>query len=447
MLTEWLNIETDAVTTLARVQFGLTASYHIIFPSLLIGLSSFLTFLYWKWLRTHQALYLDAYELWLKLLVIVYLLAATTGVALSAQLDTVFAGFYLQVENALLPIRQLELVLAILLEGGCIGVMIFYARRKKSYGRFAAIALFNIGIFITALLVVSRNSWMNTPAGVEWINNQAHVLSYWEVLFNPSFPLRYAHMLIAGFMATGFVVMGMTAFRLLKNKQDDIARASFNIAFKTALIFTLAQFIVGDLHGLDVFKHQPLKIASMEGHWETERGADFVLWATPDEENENNRNALKIPYALSLLLTHDMNGEVLGIKELPADERPNIGLVFYAFRIMLLKAMIMLVVVILGAWVARTKPLHEHQWFLKLAILMSPSGLIAIISGWLVAEVARQPWTVYGILKTDQTITAHSTEQLTTSLAIFSLLYIVLSIIAAFFIYKFILNDPRSTDS
>ncbi len=268
-------MELELINTLSRIQFAVSASYHIIFPSLLIGLSTFLSFLYWRWLHTKKQVYLDNYELWLKMLVLIYFSAAITGVALSAQLDNMFGGFYTQVGAALIPIRQIELVLAIILEGGCIGVMVFYARRKRSYGRFSATLLFNVGIFLTAFLVISRNSWMNTPSGVEWVDGYAIALDYGEILFNPSFPLRYAHMMVAGLMASSFVVMGLSAFRLLRlTDGHEMSFMSFRIAFKAALVLTPCQFIIGDLHGLDIYQHQPMKIASMEGHWDTARGAD-----------------------------------------------------------------------------------------------------------------------------------------------------------------------------
>ncbi|MCF6255398.1 MAG: cytochrome ubiquinol oxidase subunit I [Gammaproteobacteria bacterium] len=445
MLTEVITAESDLVNTLSRIQFGITASYHIIFPSLLIGLSTLLTYLYGKWLQTNNHVYLVSYEFWLKLVAIVYLLAAITGVALSSQIDNVFGGFYQQLESALSPIRQIELILAIVLEGGCIGVMLFYARTQRSYGRFSATILFNIGIFLTALFVISRNSWMNTPAGIEWIDNEIHVLNYIDILFNPSFPLRYLHMIVAGLMATSFVVMGIAAFRLLKYNHDIVAIKSFNIGFKSALVFTICQFIIGDLHGLNVYKHQPLKIASMEGHWETKKGSDFILWANPSEENELNHHEIKIPYALSIILTHEINGEVLGIKEMPKNERPNISLAFYTFRIMLALSLLMLAMVLIGVIKSKSNPLHQQKWFLRIALFMSPSGLIAIIAGWIVAEVSRQPWVVYGMIKTSQTISAHSAEQIITSMITFSLLYLLLSIAAIIFVGKVILNGNVQT--
>ena len=446
MLNEIMMTETELIATLSRVQFGVTASYHIIFPSLLIGLSTLLTYLYGKWLKTNKHVYLASYELWLKLLIIVYLLAAITGVALSSQLDNIFGGFYHEVEDALSPIRRIELVLAIILEGGCIGVMLFYARAQRSYGRFSATILFNIGIFLTALFVISRNSWMNTPAGVEWIDNEIQVLSYIDILFNPSFPLRYLHMIVAGLMATSFVVMGISAFRLLKNKRDIVSIKSFSIGFKAALVFTIFQFVIGDLHGLNIFKHQPLKIASMEGQWETEKGGGFIVWATPDEENEINHNEIKIPYALSVILTHEINGEIPGIKEIPADERPNISLAFYAFRIMLFMSLLMLGMVLVGAIKSKNKPLYQQKWFLRSAFYLSPTGLIAIIAGWIAAEVARQPWTVYGILKTNQIISAHSVDQVVTSIIVFSLLYLFLSVAAILLIGRIVLNGDVQAD-
>lgn len=438
-------MEHELINTLSRLQFAVSASYHIIFPSLLIGLSTLLSFLYGRWLYTKKQVYLDNYELWLKFLVVIYFSAAITGVALSAQLDNIFGGFYTQVGAALLPIRQIELVLAIILEGGCIGVMIFYARGKRSSGRFSATLLFNAGIFLTAFFVISRNSWMNTPSGVEWVDGYAVALNYWEILFNPSFPLRYAHMMVAGLMATSFVVMGLSAYRLLRLKEGhEMNSMSFRIAFKAALVLTPCQFIVGDLHGLDVYQHQPLKIASMEGHWDTARGADLIIWARPNQEMERNDNEIVIPSALSLILTHSGNGEVLGIKELARDERPNISLAFYAFRIMIALAIVMLIFILSGVYKGKKAPLETQRGFLQASLWVAPAGLMAIIAGWIVAETARQPWTVYAVIKTSDTLSAQTSEQVINSIILLSLLYFVLSICIILILKKTLLSDGLS---
>ena len=426
------------IETLSRLQFGFTAGFHIIFPTLLIGLSTFLSFLYWRWLRTNDRVYLETYTLWLNVMAVVYVVAAISGVGLSAQLDNIFGGFYEKTEAALLPVRKIELLFAILLEGGCIGVMLLHCRKERSYGRFAATLLFNFGIFLTAFFIISRNSWMNTPAGVEWSNGEVIVLNHWAVLFNPSFPLRYLHMLTAGMMASAFLVMGLAAYRYLRKGPDAVALKSLKLGLTAAFLFSIVQFIVGDLHGHDVLSHQPMKVAAMEGQWETERGAAFKVFAVPDPQNEQNLYVLEIPKALSLLLTFDPNGEIQGLKEIAPEERPNVGIVFYSFRIMIAMALLMLITAIAGVWLKRRNKLESSKWFLRTAMIMTPSGLIAVIAGWVVAEVGRQPWTVYGVVKTAHTITARSHDQLLASMTIFGVTYLILSI-ATIVLLRFIL--------
>ncbi|MFC1750235.1 cytochrome ubiquinol oxidase subunit I [Pseudomonadota bacterium] len=431
------------IETLCRLQFGITASFHIIFPSLLIGLSSFLSFLYWRWMRTNDASYFESYKLWLNVLVVVYLIAAISGVALSAQLDNMFGGFYEKAEAALIPIRNVELLFAILLEGGCIGVMLLHCRNGRSKGRLAATLGFNFGIFLTAFLIISRNSWMNTPAGVEWIDGQVVLLNQWEVIFNPSFPLRYLHMLTAGMMATAFMVLGFSAYRYLKKGPSAATTASLRLGLAAACILTVVQFVVGDLHGSNVLQNQPMKIAAMEGQWETEKGASFKVFAIPDEENEKNDFSIEIPYGLSMILNFDPTSEVKGLKEIAPEERPNVGIVFYSFRIMIAMAMLMMITAAIGFWLRRKGKLETTTWYLKMAIVVAPAGLIAVIAGWIVAEVGRQPWAVYGVIPTAHTVTAQSAEQVMSSFIFFSAVYIVLTIAGILAIRAILLADKQ----
>ena len=430
----------DLVTNLTRLQFGLTAGFHIIFPTLLIGLSSYLCLVYWRWLKTNDTVYLNSYNLWLRILLVIYVIAAITGVALSAQLDNLFGDFYRRLEDTLVPFRNYELIFATLLEGGCIGVMLLCTRNQRSYGRFAATLLFTFGIFLTAFLVVSRNSWMNTPAGFTWNGDHAEVFSYLQVLINPSFPLRYLHMITAGLMASSFFILGLSAYRLLRNNEDKVALKGAQISLSAALIFSITQFVIGDLHGLDIFKHQPMKIAALEGQWETERRAGFKVFALPDNKNETNHYEFEIPYALSLVLQHDINGEIKGLKELPAEERPNVSVSFFSFRIMIAMAILMLITAIIGVWLRRRHHLETKRWYLRLSIFTAPAGLIAVIAGWSAAEAARQPWTIYGLVKTAQTVTTESNEQVITSLLIFSVSYTILGILALIVIRQILLG-------
>ena len=430
----------DIVINLSRLQFGLTAGFHIIFPTLLIGLSVYLCFVYWRWLRSANPVYLDSYNLWLRILLVVYIVAAITGVALSAQLDNLFGGFYRRLEDTLVPLRSYELVFATLLEGGCIGVMLLCTRNSRSYSRFIATLLFTLGIFITALFVVSRNSWMNTPAGITWNGDYAEVISYFDVLFNPSFPLRYLHMITAGLMASSFFIMGLSSYQLLRNKCDLMALQGLKISLVAGLVFSVFQFIIGDLHGLNVLKHQPMKIAALEGQWETEKGAGFKLFAIPDQMNETNTHTVIIPNALSLVLKHDKNAQIQGLKEIPRDQRPNVTVSFFSFRIMIAMALLMLATALIGVWLLRFTKLAQQKSYLRLSLFTAPAGLIAVIAGWSAAEAARQPWTIYGLVRTAHTVTTQTSEQVITSLLIFSVFYTTLGIVSLFIIRQILLG-------
>lgn len=436
-------MEQESLAILARVQFGATASFHIIFPTLLIGISCFLSWNYFRWINTREKIYLDIYSIWLKIIFIIYIVGAISGVALSSQLDNIFGDLYQRTQEALIPIRKIELILAILLEGGCIGIMLLLKNPKFYRARFIATLTFNIGIFLTAFLVISRNSWMNTPTGVEWVNGQAIVVSYWDVLFNPSFPLRYLHMIVAGLLASSFFIMGLSAYQLIaSNLTSKTNRKTFEFTLISALILSIIQIVIGDLHGHDTLNHQPMKIAAMEGQWETEQGASFKVFALPDMENETNHYSIEIPRALSLILTLDPQGEVTGLKEISPEDRPNVTIVFFAFRIMLLASALMLCIALLGIWLKRRGRVLQ-TWFLRLCIFASPSGLIAVIAGWIVAEVGRQPWCIYGVIKTADVITATSVEQVTNSLKIFSILYLILGILTVYLIFTTYKKNPE----
>jgi len=427
---------------LSRLQFGLTASYHIIFPTLLIGLSTFLSFLYWRWLRTNNEVYHESYQLWLRVLLIIYVVGAITGVALSTQIDSVFGKFYSTVDDALTPFRHYELILAVLLEGGSIGVMFLCTRNKRSYKRFAATLVFNFGILVTAFFVISRNSWMNTPAGFEWVDGLAIATNTLDIVFNPSFPLRYIHMITAGLLASAFFVIGISAYQLLKEKQHHIALQNIRFGIIAAAVLSIMQIVIGDLHGLNVYEHQPMKVAALEGHWDTEQGAGFVLFGIPDDELEMNRHEVKIPYALSLLLEHDTKATVKGLKEIPQQDRPNVAISFYSFRIMLTMAFLMLFTALTGLWLLRRGNIQNRTGFLRWSVLMLPSGLLAVITGWTAAETARQPWVVYNMLRTSQSLTADSSGQVMFSLVVFLIGYTLLTLATVYCLQR-VINQNR----
>jgi cytochrome d ubiquinol oxidase subunit I len=411
---------------LARIQFAFTISFHIIFPAFTIGLASYLAVLEGLWLWTKRDVYLRLFKYWMKIFAIAFAMGVVSGVVMSYQIGTNWSVFADKIGPAIGPLLGYEVLTAFFLEAGFLGVMLFGMNRVGKALHFTATLAVALGTLISAFWILAANSFMHTPAGYEINADGQLVAADWiALIFNPSFPFRFVHMTLAAYVTTAFVVGATGAFHLLKDRGDEAARTMFSMAMWMAAIAAPAQILAGDMHGLNTLEHQPAKIAAMEGHFEAETGAPFYVVGWPDMEAERTRFALAIPKAGSLILTHDPDGLVPGLKDWPADERPNATLIFWTFRIMVGIGTLMALMGITGLVLRWRGRLYDTVWLLRAAIVMGPSGFVAVLAGWITTEVGRQPWTVHGVLRTSESLAPVGAPGVAASLAAFVVVYAI----------------------
>lgn len=389
---------------MARIQFGLTASIHIIFPTLLIGLAAYILVMEGLWLKTGSAVYREQWQFWLKPCAAIFVITVITGAVLSYQLNTLFSGLYEKTAAVLVPIRRIEFANALFVLSGFFGVMVWGWRRFSPRAHFAASVIVMLGIMVSVFCVLARNSWLHTPSGYTLVGGDIQLASLWDVVFNPSFPYRFAHMTGAALASTAFVIMGVCSGYLLRQRHQAFARTGLRAALIAAAVAVPWQMLSGDLHGLNTKQHQPTKLAAMEGLWDSTRGAPLVLFAWPDMASETNRYAVEIPRLASLILTHDLNGAIAGLKAVPKSERPYVPMVFYSFRVMVGLGMLMLAVTGGGLILLYRKRLYDSRWFLRMAYFAAPAGMVATIAGWCVTETGRQPWLIHGLVKSAEVV-------------------------------------------
>lgn len=426
------DMEFDA-EILSRIQFGFTVGFHILFPTVTIGLAAFLAIVEWRWLRTGDDIHLAQYRFWVRLFAISFGMGVVTGIVLSYEVGTNFSRFSAATGDVLGPLFSYEVLTAFFLEAGFLGIMLFGWNRVGPRLHFAATLMVAVGTSLSAFWILSANSWMQTPAGHAVVDGRFVPVDWWAVVFNPSFPYRLVHMLLASYLTTSFVIAGVCAWYLLKGIHVAFARRGFSVAMWAAMVLAPAQIAAGDLHGLNVLEYQPMKVAAMEGLWRTTEGAPLVLFAWPDMNAETNRYSIAIPRAASLILKHDPDGMVRGLNEVPPGERPDVPIVFFAFRAMVGIGFFFLFLAACGLWLRWRGALDRRRWFLRLCVLASPLGFVAVIAGWIVAEVGRQPWVVHGLMRTAEAVSPVSASQVSTSLVLFVSIYGLL--FAAFLYY------------
>ncbi len=445
-MTEWLGL---SAVELARIQFAFVVSFHIIFPAFTIGLAAWLAVLNGLHLITRDEIYIRLFDYWKIIFAVVFGMGVVSGVVMSYQFGTNWAVFSDKAGPVIGPLLGYEVLSAFFLEAGFLGVMLFGRQRVGEKLHFAATVIVAIGTLISAFWILSVNSWMQTPAGHEiGPNGQFHPVDWWAIIFSPSFPYRFVHMVLAAFLATAFAVGAVGAWHLLKRERSmsEGARRMFSMAMWMALLVAPLQILAGDLHGLNTLEHQPAKVAAMEGHYESHPngGAPFIVLGWPDDEAETVHYALKIPYASSLILTHDLTSPLKGLKDFPKEDRPPVAPVFFAFRIMLALGFLMAAV---GIWsgIARWRGrLYHDRRLLKAALLMGPSGFIALLAGWFVTEIGRQPWTVYGLLRTAESASAVDAPAVGLSLLAFITVYVVVFGAGIYFVLRLMARDPRA---
>jgi cytochrome d ubiquinol oxidase subunit I len=408
---------------LARLQFAANVTFHILFPTISIAMGWFLLFFKTRFVATGEQHWMDAYQFWIKIFALTFALGVVSGITMSFQFGTNWPGFMNTVGNIAGPLLAYEVLTAFFLEATFLGIMLFGRGRVSEGVHTFATWLVALGTTASAFWILALNSWMHTPAGYEMIKGQAHVTSWFEVIFNPSFPYRMTHMLLASGLTASFLLAGISAYRWLKNDRTKDVMAALRTGVTVAAFLIPVQIFVGDLHGLNTLKHQPAKLAAMEGIWETQAGVPAVLFAIPDQATQSNKYEIAIPKLASFYLTHDWNGEVKGIKDFA--EHPPVGPVFWAFRIMVGVGLLMLAV----SWFASYELKFKNSLSKRTAMVlvaMTFAGWVALVSGWYVTEIGRQPWLVYGVLTTAQAASQVPAGNIALSLALYLTLYAAL---------------------
>jgi cytochrome bd ubiquinol oxidase subunit I len=408
---------------LARIQFAANISFHILFPSISVALAWILLFFKWRYRKTQNQAWMDAYALWVKIFALTFALGVVSGITMSFQFGTNWPGYMKTVGNIAGPLLAYEVLTAFFLEATFLGIMLFGRERVSERMHTLATFLVAFGTSMSAFWIIVLNSWMHTPAGFEMINGVAHATDWMAIIFNPSMPYRIAHMLLASGLTAAFLLAGLSAYRLLRDEKQRDARITLKTGVYLAAFLIPIQIMVGDLHGLNTREHQPAKIAAIEAVWETERGAPLTLFGFPDEKQRATHAAIEIPKMASLILTHDLHGEIKGLNEFEG-KHPPVAPVFWAFRVMVGIGTAMLMVSWWCAWLLRRNTIK----LLHLRVLqgMTFSGWVALLSGWYVTEIGRQPWLVYGVLRTADAASSVAAPMVAGTLIMYLLLYIFL---------------------
>jgi len=434
------------VVLLSRIQFGFVMSFHIIFPAFTIGLASWLAFLAGMYLKSKRTLWRELYLFWLKIFAVSFALGVVSGIVMSFQFGTNWSALSERAGNVLGPLLSYEVLTAFFLEATFLGVMLFGWRRVSPRLHFFATCMVALGTLVSTFWIISANSWMQTPAGYEIKDGIFHVANWWDVIFNPSFPVRLAHMVLAAFITTCFVVGGVSAFYLLRNRHREGAILMLKLAIAFAAITVPVQIVVGDLQGLSVHEHQPVKLAAIEALWETRRGAPLVLFAWPDAETERNLYEVAVPKLGSLIITHQLDGEIRGLDAVPRAERPPVAPVFFMFRIMVGIGILMLVTTVWSLVRWRAGKLTESNSLLRMWLLMSPAGFIAVLAGWYTTEIGRQPYVIYGLMRTSEAASAVSASSVVTSLIAFGTVYLFVFIAGSYYLLKLLRKGPQPVE-
>ena len=434
---------------LARIQFAFTVSFHFIFPAFSIGLASYLAVLEGLWLKTGKQLYLDLFKYWLKIFAVAFAMGVVSGIVMSYQFGTNWSVFSDKAGPVIGPLMAYEVLTAFFLEAGFLGVMLFGMNKVGKKLHFVATLMVALGTFVSAFWILSVNSWMQTPVGHEMgANGQFLPGDSWiDIIFNPSFPYRLVHTVIAAYLTTAFVVGAVGAWHLLKDRSNAHARKMFSMAMWMAALVAPVQIFAGDMHGLNTLEHQPAKVMAMEGHYQSHPdGAPLILFGIPDSEDGTVRYAIEIPKASSLILKHDADAPLAGLDTIPPEDHPPVGIVFWAFRIMVGIGFAMLGI---GMWSVLgriRRKLYDWPWLHRAALVMGPSGFVAVIAGWVTTEVGRQPWTIYGLLRTADSASPLDAPAVGASLLAFIVVYFTVFGIGTWYVMRLMSKVPATDE-
>jgi len=432
---------------LSRIQFGFVISFHILFLAFTIGLAHWLAFVEWRWLRTRDAMWRDIYFFWLKIFAVSFGMGVVSGIVMSFQFGTNWAVLSERAGAILGPLLSYEVLTAFFLEATFLGVMLFGWRKVSDRLHFFATCMVALGTLLSTFWIISANSWMQTPQGYT-IDAAGffHPADWWAIVFNPSFPYRLAHMVLAAFITTCFVIGGVSAWYLRRGEHREAGLRMLRHAVVFAAIAVPLQIVAGDLHGLNVAEHQPAKLAAIEAHWhasEPGEGTPLVLFGLPDQQAERNDYEVAVPRLGGLILAHDWNGTFDPLTAFPPEERPPVAPVFWSFRVMVGIGLLMLALAWASLWAMRRGRLAGSRWLLDGWRLLSPSGFIALLAGWYVVEIGRQPYVVYGLLRTSDAVSPNIVAAaVMTSLAVYALAYAVIFGAGIWYLRKLMLVGP-----
>lgn len=429
---------------LARIQFAFTVSFHIIFPAITIGLASFLALLEGLWLKTKEPSYLSLYQFWIKIFAVNFGMGVVSGLVMAYQFGTNWSGFSQFAGSITGPMLTYEVLTAFFLEAGFLGIMLFGWNKVGRKLHFFATCMVALGTLISTFWILSSNSWMQTPQGYAIENGVVVPVDWLQVVFNPSFPYRLLHMSIGAFLASALFIASCAAWLLLKGQNTAPVRKMFSMALWLVLIIAPIQAFVGDAHGLNTLEHQPAKIAAIEGHWDnaTKEATPLILFGIPDMAEEKTKYAIEIPYLGSLILTHSLDKQIPALKSFAPEDRPNSSIIFWSFRVMAGLGMLMICLGLLSVILRKKKRLYHSPLFLRFALLMGPTGLIAILAGWFTTEIGRQLWVVYGLQRTKDAVSAHGDIQMSLSLLAFILVYFSVFGIGYFYMVHLMKKGP-----
>ncbi|MDT3487225.1 cytochrome ubiquinol oxidase subunit I [Stenotrophomonas maltophilia] len=435
---------------LSRIQFGFLISFHVLFPAFTIGLASWLGFVEWRWLRTRNPVWRELFFFWQKIFAVSFGMGVVSGIVMAFQFGTNWPRLSQVAGTVIGPLLTYEVLTAFFLEASFLGVMMFGWGRVSPRLHFLSTCMVALGTLFSTFWILASNSWLHTPAGYEMVNGVVHPVNWAEVVFNPSFPFRLAHMALGSFITTCFVIGGVGAWYLRRKEHAEAGKKMLKAAVIFAALIVPIQIFVGDMHGLNTLKHQPMKIAAVEAHWHQGppgEGVPLVVFAVPNERQERNDLEIAIPRVGSLILTHSLDGTFAPLTSVPPSERPPVLPVFYAFRVMVGLGTLMLLVAWLSALALVRKKLFGSPLLLRVWNWMLPSGFIALVAGWFVTEMGRQPWVVYGVLRTADAVGPQTAWMTALSLAVYIAGYAFVFGWGIWYLVKILRHGPRTHDA
>ncbi len=432
---------------LSRLQFAWVIAFHILLPAFTVGLASFIAVLEGVHFFTKNEMYFRISVFWTKIFAVSFGMGVVSGIVMPFQFGTNWSRYADATANVLSPLFAYEGLTAFFLEASFLGVLLFGRNLVPRWAHFLSASMVALGTLLSTFWILSANSWMQTPAGFKIVDGLFFPTNWSDIIFNPSFPYRFGHNVVAFYITTGFVVIAVAAYFIRRNTFVKESKIMLSMTLWLLTLLVPLQIFLGDLHGLNTFKYQPAKLAAIEAHWNPEKRAPLILFAIPDEKNETNHYVIKVPLLGSLILTHDINAEVPGLKQWPADQRAPVAISFFAFRIMASLGFIMLGIIVLSLWLRFRRHL-DTKWFLRLCQCAAPIGFLAVLAGWVTTEVGRQPWTVYGLLRTAHSFTPSlAGRDVLFSFAGYMLVYLIIFPVGFILMTKIVRKGPIKAEA